>query len=71
MVESQGRRIEVINHSGDSDQVEDLAEDLVSIITSFTARIYGQSRSQRKIEEIIKELRGDSGLQDIAVPGDA
>lgn len=58
MVESQGRRIEVINladEAGD-DPVKDIVEDLVSIITSFTARIYGQRRAQRKTEKVIKEL---------------
>lgn len=58
MVESQGRRIEVINLADEvgDDPVKDIAEDLVSIITSFTARIYGQRRAQRKTEKVIKEL---------------
>lgn len=34
----------------------ELVEDLVSIITSFCARIYGNRRSKRKTEKIIKEL---------------
>lgn len=53
---SQNRRIEVINHTEDND---DLTEDLVSIVTSFCARIYGRHRSQRKTEKIIAEL-GDA-----------
>lgn len=58
MVESQGRRIEVINLADEvgDDPVKDIVEDLVSIITSFTARIYGQRRAQRKTEKVIKEL---------------
>ena len=62
LVESQGRRIEVINktNSDDKSNVNDLIEDLVSIITSFTARIYGRRRSQRKTEKLIEELRGDT-----------
>ena len=35
---------------------EDLVQDFVSVITSFCARIYGQRRSKRKTEKIIKEL---------------
>ncbi len=31
-------------------------QDLISIITSFCARIYGNRRSQRKTEKIIEEL---------------
>jgi len=35
---------------------EDIIEDFVSIITSFCAKIYGQRRSKRKTEQLIKEL---------------
>ena len=34
----------------------DLIQDFTSIITSFCARIYGQRRSKRKTELLIKEL---------------
>jgi len=37
-------------------QKEDLVQDFVSIITSFCAKIYGQRRSKRKTEILIKEL---------------
>ena len=54
LLESQGRRIEVLNESeGDK---EELMEDLVAIITSFVARYYGQRRAKRKTERIIQEL---------------
>ena len=39
---------------------EDLIQDFVSIITSFCARIYGQRRSKRKTEKLIKELEDES-----------
>lgn len=35
---------------------DDLMQDFVSIITSFTARLYGLRRSKRKTEQLIKEL---------------
>jgi predicted site-specific integrase-resolvase len=35
---------------------EDLVQDFVSVITSFCARLYGQRRSKRKTEKLIKEL---------------
>jgi len=38
---------------------EDLIQDFISIITSFCARIYGQRRSKRQTERIIKELEND------------
>lgn len=35
---------------------EDIMQDFISIITSFTARLYGNRRSKRKTEKIIAEL---------------
>jgi predicted site-specific integrase-resolvase len=37
-----------------------LVEDFVSVITSFCAKIYGQRRSKRNTERLIKELQNDS-----------
>ena len=50
----QGREIEIVNPV--EDDKEDLVQDFVSIITSFCARIYGQRRTKRKTEQLIKEL---------------
>lgn len=58
LASSQGRRIEVINVAEQGSE-EDIVNDLVSIITSFCARIYGKRRAQRKTETIIKELHDD------------
>jgi predicted site-specific integrase-resolvase len=38
---------------------EDLVADLVAIVYSFTARLYGQRRAKRKTERIAAELRSD------------
>ena len=54
LLNSDGRDIEVVNEA-DSGK-EDLLQDLVSIITSFCARLYGQRRCKRKTEKIIQEL---------------
>ncbi|MBF0607640.1 MAG: IS607 family transposase [Magnetococcales bacterium] len=54
LLENEGRNIEVIN--GADNGKEDLIQDLVSIITSFCARLYGQRRCKRKTEKIIQEL---------------
>ena len=35
---------------------EDLVTDLVAIVYSFSARLYGQRRAKRKTEALIKEL---------------
>ena len=45
----------IILNSNDNDK-EDLIQDFVSVITSFCARLYGQRRSKRKTEQIIKDL---------------
>ena len=47
----------VINHTDDEE--DDIMQDLVSIITSFCARIYGKRRSSRKTEKLIAELQKD------------
>ena len=41
---------------------EDLIQDFISIITSFCARIYGQRRSKRKTEQLIRELQDDKKI---------
>ena len=63
------QRVEVINYI--QEEKEDLINDLVSIITSFCARIYRQRRTRTKIkaEDLIKELKkeqlnGSSSLED-------
>jgi predicted site-specific integrase-resolvase len=38
----------------------DLMQDFVSLVTSFTARLYGRRRSKRNTEKLIKELRSES-----------
>lgn len=53
----QGELI-VINEVAEDEK--DLMQDFVSLITSFTARLYGTRRSKRKTEKIIEELKNDS-----------
>jgi len=38
---------------------KDLMQDFVSLVTSFTARLYGRRRSRRATEKLIKELNND------------
>lgn len=54
LLETQGRRLEVVNLAENGK--EDLIQDLVAIIYSFSARMYGQRRAKRKTEQIIKTL---------------
>lgn len=56
MFQKEKRNIEIINLEEDKD---DLMKDFVSLITSFCARIYGQRRSQRKSNLIIKAIKED------------
>jgi predicted site-specific integrase-resolvase len=46
LLKGQGRRLEVVNLA-----------DLVSIVYSFAARLYGQRRAKRKTEAIVKQLQ--------------
>lgn len=54
LLQLDNRTIEYINPVNDTK--EDLIQDFVSIITSFTARLYGQRRNKRQTEKLIKEL---------------
>ncbi len=40
----------------ETNAIEDLMADLVSIIYSFCSRLYGQRRAKRKTEKIVQEL---------------
>lgn len=60
LLANEGRDIEVINESDNGK--EDLLQDLVAIITSFCARLYGLRRSKRKTENIIRELQNDKDI---------
>ena len=55
LLEIDGRKVEIINPV--NNDRDDLMQDFVSIITSFTARLYGQRRTRRKTEQIIKQLK--------------
>jgi predicted site-specific integrase-resolvase len=41
------------------EEKEDIIQDFISIITSFCAKIYGQRRSKRNTEKLIKQLTND------------
>lgn len=46
--------IVVINEIAEDEK--DLMQDFVSLVTCFTARLYGQRRTKRRTEKLIKEL---------------
>lgn len=50
--------IVVINEVKEDEK--DLMQDFVSLVTSFTARLYGRRRSKRNTEKLIKELSEDA-----------
>lgn len=54
LLKNREKEIEVVNLSTNDES--NLMEDLISIIYSFSARMYGLRRSTRKIEKIIEVL---------------
>lgn len=64
LLENEGRKIEVVNLA--EDDKADLVQDLISIIYSFSARMYGLRLSKRRTEKIIecltKEFEDDQML---------
>ena len=57
LLDTHNRRIEVVNLAENG--TDDLLQDLVSIIYSFCARLYGQRRAKRKTERMTEELKRD------------
>jgi putative resolvase len=57
LLEAQGRTIEVVNVA--ENDKEDLIADLVAIVYSFTARLYGQRRAKRKTEAFVEQLQSE------------
>jgi hypothetical protein len=60
LLEQQGRRVEVV-HLAETRR-EDLVADLVSIVSSFCARLYGPGHAKRKTETIVRELTSPQAL---------
>jgi putative resolvase len=55
-----GVKLEIVNLAENGK--DELMQDLVAIVTSFAARLYGQRRASRKTEKIIAELK-DGGSE--------
>jgi len=55
LLNKEDKQIEVVNLLKNDN--ENLMEDLISIIYSFSARMYGQRKSKKKAEKIIQELK--------------
>lgn len=55
LLNKDNKRIEVVNLAENDNT--NLMEDLISIIYSFSARMYGQRRYKRKTKKLIEELR--------------
>ena len=53
-----GIRLEIVNLADNGK--DELMQDLVAIITSFAARLYGQRRGQRKTEKIIAFVKKET-----------
>ena len=68
LLEKDQRRIEIVNNV-ESDK-EELIQDFVSIITSYCSRIYGNRRSKRKTEKLIKELEKDNEEKEVIKEND-
>lgn len=57
LLNNDDRKIEYINPV--NNEKEDLIQDFVSIITSFTARLYGQRRNKRRTIKLIEDLKNE------------
>lgn len=55
LLKKLGVKLEIVNLAENGK--DELMQDLVAIVTSFAARLYGQRRAKRKTEKIISELQ--------------
>ena len=62
LLQAQGRIIAVVNLA--ADDTEDVIADLVALVSSFTARLYGQRRAKRTTERIAADMRGEGADAD-------
>lgn len=60
MCEQFGTEVVIINAKGDATYEEDLASDVLEIITVFSARLYGgRSHKNRKTMQALKDVTED------------
>jgi putative resolvase len=57
LLSRSGVTLDIVNRV--TDKTDDLMTDLVAILTSFSARLYGQRGGKRKTEQIIATLQDD------------
>jgi len=69
LLEMQGKKILVINHTEDNNEKKDLINDLVSIIYSFSARIYGLRRAKNMKNENLKTTETDNNANLLLTTG--
>jgi len=56
LLEEYGARVVIVEEKMSKDKMEELVEDLITIITSFTARIYGaRSQKFKKVKKLLEE----------------
>jgi putative resolvase len=59
LLKAHGRELVIVNEADNGR--DDLMQDLVAIITSFTARLYGRSRASRKNSQLLAVLQEEGG----------
>jgi len=57
--ESHGAQIEAIEEKASDDENEELVKDLISVVTSFSARLYGRRGGRKAKKELEEQLRGE------------
>jgi len=56
-LENTGRKVEVVDLA--EDDAQDLMQDLISIVYSFSARLYGLRRAKKKTQQIMDFLQNE------------
>jgi predicted site-specific integrase-resolvase len=67
ILESHGARVEVVTQlDSPKDATQELIEDMLAIVTCFSAKLYGQRSQQfkKKVEQALKEVKEEHGGSD-------
>jgi predicted site-specific integrase-resolvase len=56
LMQSSGRRIIVVD---EAEMKDDLVQDMIDVLTSFCARLYGRRSARRRARKALKEIETD------------
>lgn len=60
LLETSGRKIVIVE---DSEVTSDLVQDMIDVLTSFCARLYGKRSAKNKAKKVMKDLQKEESVE--------